>query len=89
MKAFDTVSRCGLYNILKLLDCHETLLSVLVVLHENMKARVQFNGSMSKAFPIGIGVKQGCDLAPTLSGIFFQLFSLIFHREGQSHAPHS
>ena len=36
-----------------------------------MKARVQFDGSMSKTFPICRGVKQGCVLAPTLFGIFF------------------
>jgi len=63
-KAFDTVSRSAFYNILKLLGCPETLLSVLVALHENMKARVQFDGSMSKTFPICRGVKQGCVLAP-------------------------
>ena len=41
-----------LYNILKLLGCPETLLSVLVAFRENMKALVQFDGSMSKTFPI-------------------------------------
>ena len=35
------------------------------------KARVQFDGSMSKTFPICRGVKQGCVLAPTLFGIVF------------------
>jgi len=39
-KAFDTVSRPGLYNILKLLGCPEKLLSILVAFHENMKVRV-------------------------------------------------
>jgi len=73
-KAFDTVSRSGLYNILKLLGCAETLLSILVAFRKNMKARVQFDGSVSKTFPICRGVKQGCVLAPTLLDIFFQLF---------------
>jgi len=36
-----------------------------------MKARVQFDGSMSKTFPICRGVIQVCVLAPTLLGIFF------------------
>ena len=84
-KAFDTVSRSGLYNILKLLGCPETLLSILVAFHENMKARVQFDGSMSKTFPICRGVKQGCVLAPTLFGIFFQLFLYtLSHRRMES-----
>jgi len=39
-KAFYTVSQSDLYNILKLLGCPETLLSILVAFHENMKARV-------------------------------------------------
>ena len=39
-----------------------------------MKARVQFDGSMSKTIPICRGVKQGCVLAPTLFGIFFSAF---------------
>jgi len=70
-KAFDTVSRSSLYNILKLLGCPETLLSILAAFHGNMKARVQSDGSMSKTFPIYRGVKQGCVLAPTLFGKFF------------------
>jgi len=70
-KAFDRVSRSSLYNILKLFGCPQTLLSILVAFHENMKARVQFDGSMSKTFPTCRGVKQGCILAPTLFGLFF------------------
>jgi len=69
-KAFDAVSRSGLYKILKLLGCPETLLSVHIAFHENMKARVQFDGSMSNTFPICRDVKQGCVLAQTLLGIF-------------------
>ena len=81
-QCLDTVSRSGLYNILKLLGCPETLLSILVAFHENMKARVQFDGSMSKTFPICRGVKQGCVLAPTLFGIFFSaLFAHAFPQE--------
>jgi len=70
-KAFNMVCRSELYNILKLSGWHVTLLSVLVAFHENMKARVQFDGSMSKTFPNCRGVKQGCVLAPTLYGICF------------------
>ena len=35
------------------------------------RGTVQFNGSSSEPFEILCGVKQGCVLAPTLSGIFF------------------
>ena len=68
-KAFDTVSRSGLYNVLRLLSCPGTLLSILIAFHENMKATVQYDGSKSALFPMRVGVKQRCALAPTLFGI--------------------
>ena len=67
-KSFDTVS---LYNILKMLGCPETLLSILVAFYENIKARFQFDSSMSKTFPICRGSKQCFVLTPTLFDIFF------------------
>jgi len=88
-KAFDTVSRSGLYNILKLLGCPETLLSILVAFYENMKARVQLDGSMSKTFPICRGVKQGCVLANIVWHNFFSSSCTRFPTGGWNHAPHS
>ena len=70
-KAFDSVSRSGLFFILKRLGCPDTLLSILVVFHEDMQATVQVNSAKSRKFPISRGVKQGCVLAPTLFWIFF------------------
>ena len=76
-KAFDSVSRSGLFSILKRLGCPDTLLSILMGFHDNMQASVQFNGSKSEKFPVNCGVKQGCVLAPTLFGI---CFSALLHR---------
>jgi len=70
-KAFDYVSRSGLFMVLNRLGCPPKLLSIIKELHYNMKATVQFDGSRSNEFPIECGVKQGCVLAPTLFGIFF------------------
>ena len=72
-KAFDLVSREGLFALLKIIGCPPRLLSMIVSFHENMKGTVQFDGSCSEPFPIKNGVKQGCVLAPTLFGIFFSL----------------
>ena len=70
-KAFDYVSRSGLFLTLKQLGCPETLMDLLVGFHNNMTATVQFNGSRSKNFDIRCGVKQGCVLAPTLFAVYF------------------
>ena len=72
-KAFDLVSRDGLFRILDKVGCPPKLKNFIESFHTGMMGTVQFNGSLSEPFPIKSGVKQGCVLAPTLFGIFFSL----------------
>ena len=72
-KAFDLVSRSGLFEVLKKIGCPPSLLSLIMSFHTNMKATVSFNGEDSDPFDILSGVKQGCVLAPTLFGIYFSV----------------
>lgn len=72
-KAFDLVSRDGLFKILPLIGCPPKLLSIIRSFHDGMRSTVQVNGGMSSEFGVRSGVKQGCVLAPTLFGIFFSL----------------
>jgi len=72
-KAFDLISRDGLFKILAKIGCPPKLLSIIRSFHSNMKGTVVYDGSASDTFPILSGVKQGCVLAPTLFGIFFSL----------------
>ena len=70
-KAFDLVSRRGLFNLLKKIGCPPKLLGVISSLNNNMKRTVNYDGTTSEPFEIHSGVKQGCVLAPTLFSIFF------------------
>ena len=79
-KAFDMVSREGLFAILQKLGCPPRLLSLVKSLHGDMTASVSFEGAMSKSFPVNSGVKQGCVLASTLFGIYFSV--LLYHAFG-------
>ena len=72
-KAFDLVSRKGLFALLARIGCPPKLLDMIVSFHADMRGTVLFDGSLSDSFPIKSGVKQGCVLAPTLFGIFFSL----------------
>ena len=65
-KAFDLVSREGLFKALCKIGCPPRLHSLIESLHSNMKGTVQFNGNLSKPFNMCSGVKQGCVLTPTL-----------------------
>ena len=72
-KAFDLVSRDGLFRVLPKIGCPPKLQSMTEYFHTDTKGTVQINGSSSEPFEIRSGAKQGCVLAPTLFGIFFGL----------------
>ena len=72
-KAFDLVSRSGLFSLLQKIGCPPRLLQMVISFHEDMHSTVCYNGGTSEAFPVSSGVKQGCVLAPTLFGIFFSM----------------
>ena len=72
-KAFDTVSREGLWQILIRLGCPPKFMKMIMQLHEEQKGRIRLNNDLSEPFPIKNGVKQGCVLAPTLFSIFFSM----------------
>ena len=72
-KAFDFVSIDCLFKILPIIGCPPKLLSFIKSFHNGTRGTVQYDGSMSEAFSINSGVKQGCVLAPTLFNIFFSV----------------
>ena len=72
-KAFNLVSRDGLFKALCKIGCPPRLHSLIESFHSNMKGTVQFNSNLSKPFDMCSGVKHGCVLTPTLFGIFFAL----------------
>jgi hypothetical protein len=65
-KAFDTVSREGVWKIIAKFGCPPTFTEMVRQFHDDMLTRVQDEGESSNAFLVTNGVKQGCVLAPTL-----------------------
>ena len=74
-KAFDTVSRPGLWNILPRLGIPPKMVKMIKCFHEGMKAKLA-NGDDNNEFPVTNGVKQGCVLAPTLFSFIFSVMLL-------------
>ena len=70
-KAFDTVSREGLWKIMSKYGCPSKFVTIVRQFHDGMLARVQDGGEASAPFAVTNGVKQGCVLAPTLFSIMF------------------
>jgi hypothetical protein len=67
-KAFDLVSRSGLFYLLKKISFPPSpkLHSIIISLHTDMFSTVSYDDATSDPFPINSGVKQGFVLAPTL-----------------------
>ena len=70
-KAFDTVSREGLWKIMENFGCPSTFIAIVRQFHDGMMARVLDDAEPSEAFPVTNGVKQGSVLAPTLFSMMF------------------
>ena len=70
-KAFDTVSREGLWKIMKKFGCPSKFITIVQQFHDGMMVKVMDDGEQSEAFPVTNGVKQGCVLAPTLFSMMF------------------
>ena len=70
-RAFDLLSRDGLFKVLGRIGCQQKLLSVIQSFHTGMKRVVQFDGSSSAPFNVESGIKQEGVRAPTLFGIYF------------------
>lgn len=75
-KAFDTVDRKSLWNILGKIGCPPKFVTMVRLLHEEMSASVLVDGQQSESFKVQTGVKQGCVIAPTLFSIY--LFAVLY-----------
>lgn len=56
-KAFDLLSRDGLFRMLPLIGCPPKLLSIVKSFHDGMRSTVQFDGDISNDFEVKGGVK--------------------------------
>ena len=71
-KAFDTVCREWLWQIMQKFGCPRKFTALVRQLHDCMMATVIDNGDTSDSFPVTNGVNRaGCVLGPTLFNIVF------------------
>ena len=69
-KAFGTVARTGLWQLLTKYGCPEKFTTMIDSLHTGMMVNDRNGGVVSDTFAITNRVKYGCILAPTLFSIF-------------------
>ena len=83
-KAFDTVNQDLNWNILQKFGCPPTFIAILQQFHTGVCAQVVMAGSQSSSFPVEVGVKQGCVLAPIIFNLLLVAIALVSHRDLQS-----
>ena len=86
-KAFDTVSREGLWKIMAKFGCPAKFIAMVRQFHDCMLARVQNDGEFSDSFPVTNGVKQGCVLASTLFSMMFSAMLTDAFQDGDNGIP--
>ena len=86
-KAFDTVSRDGLWKIMAKLGCPPRFIAMVRQFHDRMQARVQNDGEFSEPFEITNGVKQGCVMAPKLFSMMFSALLMNAFQDSDSGFP--
>ena len=86
-KAFDTVSRKGLWKIMAKFGCPTKFIAMVRQFHDGMLARVQNDGELFYPFPVTNGVKQGCVLAPTLFSMMFSVMLTAAFQDGDNGIP--
>ena len=65
-KAFDSVDRGTLWELLRRRGIPAGILSLISALYTNTESAIKSGGDVSRFFPVNSGVRQGCVLAPTL-----------------------
>ena len=86
-KAFDTVSRDGLWKIMTKFGCPPRFIAMVRQFYDGMQARVQNDGEFSEPFEVTNGVKQGCVMAPTLFSMMFSAMFMDAFRDSDTGFP--
>ena len=77
-KAFDTVNRELLWQVLARFGCPARFVEAIKAFHTGMYASVSAAGDVSEPFHVFSGVKQGCVLAPVLFNLFIAAVLHVF-----------
>ena len=86
-KAFDTVSRDGLWKIMAKFGCPPRFIATVRQFHDGMQALVQNDGEFSEPFEVTNLVKHGCVIAPTLFSVMFSAMLMDAFQDSDSGFP--
>ena len=90
-KAFDTIPRGGLWERMRKIGVPEHLQAGVGKLYEQVRCKLRTCAELVGDFESNIGVKQGCPLSPTLSGLCIDRLEKLVSKEARKEdmsSPH-
>eukprot|EP00955_Chlamydomonas_euryale_P055268 356081-Chlamydomonas_euryale.AAC.2 len=69
-KAYNSIRREALWEVLKLYGVHPDVIKLLEDLHTGMEAVVRVDCEAGRSFTVKAGVRQGCVIAPSVFNVF-------------------
>ena len=69
-KAYDTVDRHVMWQMLRVYVVGEKLLKVVQSFYKDSRARVRVGNDASEWFPVNVGLRQGCVMSPWLFNVY-------------------
>eukprot|EP00117_Sycon_ciliatum_P039014 scpid35652/ scgid3339/ Craniofacial development protein 2; p97 bucentaur protein len=70
-KAYDSIPRAALWQVLQKLGVPPAMLRIIQSLHNGMTASVRVDGKLTDPITVRNGLRQGCTLAPMLFNLYF------------------
>eukprot|EP00399_MALV-I-05_sp_L67-4_P000160 gene160-65_t len=83
-KAYDTVPRNAMWQVLRKWGVPEKLVSLIASIHEGMQVSVRVGQERAEPFEVRVGLRQGCTLAPTLFILYFAAVTHAWETRGQA-----
>ena len=84
-KAYDTIDRHGMWQMLRMYGVGGKLLKVVQSFHVDSKACVRVGNDVSEWFPVNVGLRQPCVMSPWL----FNVYMDSWNRRGVSESSRS
>ena len=81
-KAFDLLNRDAIWLKLQNLKMSSKMIKMLIAIYRNVNARVFTGGGYTDTFHCPWGVKQGCQLSPTIFNLFINDLPAYFREKG-------
>ena len=72
-KAYDTIDRHGMWQMLRVYGVGEKLLKAVQSFYVDSRACVRVGNDVSEWFPINVGLRQGCVMSPWLFNVYIDV----------------